>query len=82
MTFTGNWLPVESIYIIIIVLIYFLQGPVLILRVPTAITNLNPAQHILKIALRNLLVRCQPTNAVARSLGRRLCHHLGRPDLN
>jgi len=64
-TFTGKRLPVESTYIIIIVLIYFLQSPVLNLRVPTAISNMIPAQQILKIALRILLVRCQPTNAVA-----------------
>ena len=65
--------------IIIIIIIYFLQSTVgKIRRRPPAITNKIPAQKVLKIALETSFVRCQPTNAVAQSLARRLCRLLCR----
>ena len=64
---------------IIIIIIYFLQSTVgKIRRRPPAITYKIPAQKVLKIALETSFVRCQPTNAVAQSLARRLCRLLCR----
>ena len=65
---------------IIIIIIYSLQSTVgktrrsqLLYRRPSAIPKMIPARWVLKIALINLFVRCQPTNAAARRLCRRLC---------